>query len=390
MNDAIRIARVRLTHAVPHFAPMVMAMRLVECRELPFRMAVDSHGRCYWHPGKCAGVPMDQLAGTMLHEVSHLLRHHHVRAREAGINPGGPEHFRWNVAADFEINDDQTALPLPPGCIHPKDLSLPSGQLAEWYYRKLPAPAAPPKGSPGDGVPGGGSAADGIPREYELPADSDDAPGLSPTEIEMLARQVAQATRSCGHASAGWRRWAEVLLAPPVVPWWRELRSHFRRLVGQAAGRRDYTWSKVPRREPLDPAILAPAMHRPTVAVAAIIDTSGSMDEGQGMRCLSELRGLIRALDLPVDVISCDAAAAVSRRILSPRRAIMLGGGGTDMRVAILTAQRLRPTPAVIVTMTDGLTPWPAEAPRGAAHITLLLGDGKPPAWGRVIHVIAT
>ena len=47
MNDPLRIARIRLTHTLPYFAPMVMAMRLMKSEKIPFHMAVDSHGRCY-------------------------------------------------------------------------------------------------------------------------------------------------------------------------------------------------------------------------------------------------------------------------------------------------------------------------------------------------------
>ncbi|MCC7376979.1 MAG: hypothetical protein IT581_20130 [Verrucomicrobiales bacterium] len=363
-------------------------MRLVRTTAVP-TMAVDSMGRCYWNPDTVAKWKRDEVAAVLVHEVSHLLRQHHARAKSLGIDLREEgQRLQWNTAADLEINDDIKTFPLPAGALRAAAFNLPDGNTAEWYFNHLP-PSPGANGANGGGQEGG-SCADGHARPYELDADDPNAPGLTPIQQRMLAEQVAKEIRSAGIGTvpSGLRRWADMFLAPPVVPWWRELRSSFRNAVHQAAGRVDYTWNRLPRREAADADILLPAPFKPEVPVAVVVDTSGSMGNGEGLRCLSELRGLTRALGLPVDVIACDAAAAVSKRVLQPRQARLLGGGGTDMRVAIDVAERLRPRPAVIVTMTDGETPWPERAPR-AKHITLLVGEGKGPAFGKVIKVMA-
>lgn len=383
--DAVRLGRVLVTHKLPYLGTLVMALRLVRTTAVP-TMAVDARGRCYWNPETVAQWKRDEVAGVLIHEAFHLLRQHHARAKDLGLDlKDEGSRKQWNVAADLEINDDIKTFPLPAGTLQPAKLGLPEGRTVEWYFANLP-----PSPSPKDGGGGheGGSCSDGHARPYEVGSDDPQAPEISPIQQRMLAEQVAKEIRANGRGTApeGLRRWADMILAPPVIPWWRELRSSFRNAVHKAAGRVDYTWDRIPRRECPDPDVLLPAPFKPEVPVAVIIDTSASVQDGEGLRFLSELRGLIRSLGLPVDVIACDAAAAVSKRVLQPRKAQLLGGGGTDMRVAIAEAERLRPRPAVIVTMTDGGTPWPERAPR-AKHITVLVGGrGTGPTFGKVIQ----
>lgn len=380
-------------HKLPYYAPVVMALRLVETRDIP-TMAVDSHGRCYYNPDTVDRWTTDQTAAVLLHEASHILRLHHQRAGDIGIVQQGDASRVWNVAADMEINDDLHAFPLPPGALLPGTFGLPHGKLAEWYFGELSksgdgtGPDGTGASSSGPPSPGG-SSADGIARPYELPADDPDAPGLTAAEQRMIARLVAQEVlaHSRGDIPAGIRRWADSVLMPPVVPWWKELRASLRKAVAHAAGNTDYTWGRLARREPIDPDILLPAMHRPVVTVAVVIDTSGSMSDGLGARCLSELGAIIRSSGVAVDVVACDAAAAVSRKVLSPKRAVMLGGGGTDMGIGIRNAERLRPHPSVIVTLTDGKTAWPSQPPR-ARHIAVILSATAPgPTWGKTIRI---
>ena len=65
------------------------------------------------------------------------------------------------------------------------------------------------------------------------------------------------------------------------------------------------------------------------------------------------------------------------------------------MGVGIAAAARLRPRPSVMVVLTDGLSPWPAEPPRGVEVVVGLIkaavpagGPGwDPPAWARVVDI---
>jgi hypothetical protein len=59
------------------------------------------------------------------------------------------------------------------------------------------------------------------------------------------------------------------------------------------------------------------------------------------------------------------------------------------MGTGIAAAYALRPRPAVAVVLTDGYTPWPAQAPKGMRVIAGLLGEAArdAPGWVRSVRV---
>ncbi len=59
------------------------------------------------------------------------------------------------------------------------------------------------------------------------------------------------------------------------------------------------------------------------------------------------------------------------------------------MGAGIRAAAALRPRPAVTVVLTDGYTPWPAEAPKGMRVVVGLIGTHatEAPAWARSVRV---
>jgi len=67
------------------------------------------------------------------------------------------------------------------------------------------------------------------------------------------------------------------------------------------------------------------------------------------------------------------------------------GGGGTDMGVGIAAAGQLRPTPKIIVVLTDGFTPWPDTLPKGVESmiVCLTVGDSlaTAPSWAKKILI---
>ncbi|MBW3627645.1 MAG: hypothetical protein KY412_08580, partial [Actinobacteria bacterium] len=114
---------------------------------------------------------------------------------------------------------------------------------------------------------------------------------------------------------------------------------------------------------------------------------------------LAEVEGLLRSVGVgrgQLRVLAGDAAVHTARRVSRASQVDLVGGGGTDMGAGIEAAARLRPRPAVLVVLTDGMTPWPAEAPKGMQVVIGLVDDGPrarggqvwaTPAWARVVHV---
>jgi predicted metal-dependent peptidase len=194
-----------------------------------------------------------------------------------------------------------------------------------------------------------------------------------------------------------WVRWAEDLLEPKV-DWRKALGAELRKGVGAVSGRVDYTYRRPSRRASVSGDVVLPALERPVPDVAVVCDTSGSMSEAQLGRVLVEVDGLLRSLGVArtrVRVLAADAAVHTVQKVANAGQLRLVGGGGTDMRAGIEAAVRLRPRPSVVVVLTDGMTPWPAQRPKGVQVVVGLIGadearGGRPwaaPAWARVVHI---
>jgi predicted metal-dependent peptidase len=116
---------------------------------------------------------------------------------------------------------------------------------------------------------------------------------------------------------------------------------------------------------------------------------------------LAEVEGLLRGVGVgrsQLRVLTVDASVHTSRKVTKASQIELVGGGGTDMVAGIEAASRLRPRPSVLVVLTDGMTPWPAEAPKAMQVVVGLVGadDGArggqvwaTPAWARTVHLDA-
>jgi len=232
----------------------------------------------------------------------------------------------------------------------------------------------------------------GEPRaHWELAADDAHVPAVNVAEANMTRRLVAEAVRDYaasrgrGTVPAGLRRWAEQMLGEPTIPWQQVLASAVRRAIAHAAGCCDYSYWRPGRRRV--PRIVMPAMRRPLVTVAVVVDTSGSMGQAALEAALAEIRGVVRAAGIGsqrVLVLACDAEVGARTRVRRAEDVQLVGGGGTDMRVGIAAAESSKPRPDVVVVLTDGETPWP-EQPIRARLVAAILGDQRvlelAPAW---------
>ncbi|MFG2834306.1 VWA-like domain-containing protein [Streptomyces zaomyceticus] len=402
--DKLFAARLFAVRARPYLATALFALHVVESRRVP-TMAVDRYWRCYVSPVFVRRTPVEELAGVWVHEVAHLLRDHHGRgdrvARERGLTGPGAR-LLMNIAADCEINDDVfgDGLVMPEDAVTPYSLGLTSGELMEDYLRRI-------------GLGSGmehlawldcGSGADGLEREWELGADGAD--GLSEQQQDAVRFRVAQAVKGRpGTTPKAWKRWAEEVFHSPQP--WRDLLGAAVRSAASASGAgEDYSYGRPSRRSAGVPGAVLPSLRRRPPRVSVIVDTSGSVSDAELGGALLEVAAISRAVggrrDL-VTVMSCDAAARTVHPLCSAEGIPLVGGGGTDLRTGFARALRTVPRPDVIVVLTDGQTPWPAERPpcrtvvglfprAGSGHGSWIENDpdyepDTPPDWARVVTI---
>lgn len=417
-EQALSAARFLLLQQMPYYAraafrvvPLVVERGDMWGAQTP-TMAVDAYWRLYLDREFLLSLDPPVAAADLAHEINHLIRDHARRATDISADPGA-----WNTAGDAEINDDliEAGLPLQEWVVTPQSYGWDPGQLAEVYYGSIPKPPstshtaqpgngkgsgpqqgtqnAPPDVDPSEGC---GSGAGGVAGAWELPEPGlepggGSAPGVTPAEADVIRWQVAEdvltyaRSKGIGSLPSGLERWADGYLAPPKIDWRRELAHHLHWAVAWTKGRTEPTFSRPARRR--IPDIILPGHRRPLPKVAIVIDTSGSMDEKDLQAALAEAQGILSHLKATVTVLSVDAQVQNEQKVRSARSVRLKGGGGTHMGTGIARAQELQPRPDVIVVMTDGLTPWPSQAPPQKVLVVVIGTSEQGPPWARTVHV---
>lgn len=222
---------------------------------------------------------------------------------------------------------------------------------------------------------GSGSGGEAAPGELDGDEDFDGAaPGASSAEqqrvlIATAARVREHASRGRGTVPGGLVEQAEALLKPSKTPWQRIVGAVVRRAVrtGQGRGRTAHT-KRDRRRHNVTVGgrkVIYPGKVAPKVSMVVVRDTSGSMGRDEIDTVTNEVVAISKRLSIRGDqlrVMDADAAAYQERSFTGARSmSTVTGGGGTDMRVGIQAALDLPDRPDVIVVVTDGGTPWPAE-----------------------------
>jgi hypothetical protein len=166
-----------------------------------------------------------------------------------------------------------------------------------------------------------------------------------------------------GGSGTSWIRWC---------PWQQVLHAAVRRGVGWGQGQVDYTYSKISRRQHAVGKAIVPALRRPVPAVAVVIDTSGSIDDGLLAQALGEVKAVLASLAVPdssVTVLAVDAAVHAVQPVRDVREVRLAGGGGTDMGAGI--------------TGGTGLPPGAADSDRAHGRVHPMAVGARPGAGDR-------
>lgn len=374
----------------PYLSDILWNLTPVRRENFP-TFAADQWFRLYYGDEVFTTWTRDEQCGMLFTLVYRLALNHYGRAKQVNAMPN-----IWQLASALEshsmVSGDR--MQLPDGAILPRDFGLPAGWPVEHYYdalmqlagqknkkgQQVPEPSNDPQEgppSPQDGT--AGSCADGQPKEWEdgkpsgkKDGDSDrdgtgagnaQAHGVQEHEAEILRQMTANKAKSRGDVPLGMRRYAENLL-DPKADWRHELRALIRGSVSTPHGWDDYAYNRPARRSPRSGCIL-PSMISQAVNIAVVIDTSGSMSTRELEQGVSEVAAILRDLACNgLTVLTVDAVTQVAQKVFRHDQIVLKGGGGTDMRVGIADALKQKPTPDVVIVVTDGETPWPEEEPR--------------------------
>lgn len=397
--DLFMKARLALASAYPYFSHLLFALNFDSEREFEgdFGVAViDRSWRIRFSPklfnavlnktGQSVGE--EELAAFILyHECLHALREH--LERKEARNP-----TLWNIACDLEVNPTvrdvlpSTAQSLTEVLLFPDQFELPDYMPAEWYYDELQEKAQRLSVT---------FHLDWI-DDSEL-HESDVSELTKRSVLRITAREIIAYNKKIGRLPAELVRWAEEI-ENPVVPWEHLLRRFIQRKLGLERARvGDYTYMLPSKKTDWArrPVSLLPSVVSKPLKIAVIIDTSGSMSSSELGQAVAEVRAICRATGYPTIVISCDADVhKVERfwgRALTREKveSLLVGGGGTNMVVALRKAQDELGAHLAIV-LTDGYSDW-----EGANEITIptiVVGIGENAAPRSSIpqhfHVIYT
>ena len=383
----------------PYFAQARATLRIIESKDCP-TMGVDEHWRMYVNPKFVDAMDSKMLAFVLIHEVNHLVRKHCERFKD---KQGGGYGGKINIATDCEINcgvfgnlkrDNEMA--------YPEAYNLPPDKLAEWYYANLPddpqkqgkgggqGKGKGGKGKPSPGQPDG-SGSDGQKREWELGADDAKNPGLNKIDQQVVIQQAAEAVQKHvkangrGSCPAGCELWSESVVSPKVR--WQSVLRHALSQGISKVGLGDRTY----RRTKLRGGIIMPRHHKLQPVIAIVVDTSGSMGNGEGSvlhRALSEAIGIAKTAGT-VSVVWTDAQPVLQRNVRRISDCKPVGGGGTDMACGIEFADKLKngDHPDALICLTDMQTGWPARPTRSPLIIGAIGQTGGAPGWARVIKI---
>lgn len=405
LPKSIQNARMFLASEYAYVGSLLWALRPVEKPGLG-TMGVDQDWRLYYDPAIDAKWTEPEVLGVLYHEINHILRNHLNNGRAAPYMHCKPyastckecreAAMKFNICGDLEINPGVLALgfQLPKKGQFPKDYGLPDGLLAEEYWEKLPENA----GKDGNGAIGMGSCGScaGNPGDHEQPStpgdeDGEGHEGLAAAERELIIRDVAKkiedAAKTQGNVPAGLERWARDYLHPKV-PWRRELRNVTHRNINECIGKREYSFKRPHRRQGCAQTIM-PTMKDFFPRIGLVRDTSGSMDDSDMARSLAETRGILKEMGGEIIDIEVDCVVHGVKKIKRVQDVKLQGGGGTDMGEGIRHAAGLKPRLDIVIVITDGETPWPADPPPFKCIVVLTRtgSEGKTPSWAKVILV---
>ena len=356
----------------PFFASIMLKRPFTERLDIP-TLAVTDGGDIFYNPQFIAAQSVPKVVWAICHEVMHYASGH-------GIRRGTRDRRKWNTAGDMWINDTLNAVPIGeriPGCLDvpgSKDLTV------ENIYASFPPDDD--EGKKGD-KPGGGDDDDGDPMgEDMLPSDGN---GPSPEEIDgqrkLDVAEAAQVAKMKGRLPGVLQKFAADTIETRT-PWYDILERYMTERV-----RNDYSWQRPNRR-------YMPEFYLPSIdgvgamgEIVVQVDISGSVSRQEIKHYNGHIKAIVeQCRPSKVHVIYTDTRVQKHDVFDKPEdlEIEFHSGGGTDMRAGFEFIDKEGIEPEVVVTLTDGYTPFPDHTT--APSIWCISTKGLSSPTGTNIH----
>lgn len=320
-------AKAQLILEHPFYASLLCDLPFVR-RDDVKTMAVDGIN-VYYNEDFVNNLTANELKFVEGHEVLHCVFDHMKRKH-------GRNHRRWNMAADYIINDMLVADnvgTMPKGGLYNKNLVVAGKYTTDGVYKLLPE----------DG------GEDNDPLDDVL-----DAPPGKDKEItekwQIRTVQAAHAAKLAGALSASAQRLVN-LLVNPTVPWQEVLQ----RFVSKRC-KTDRSFSR-PNRRFIAQGVYLPAMSGETLGKIAIaVDCSGSITNEVLNSFAAEIKAIKESLrPASIDVYYFDSEVSHTESY-EPNDALDIkphGGGGTAFSPIMRAINATDELPECLVVLTD-------------------------------------
>lgn len=318
----------------PFFASLLLGMPITEDASIK-TLCTDGESIRY-NPEFLETLSLPETVFVLAHETMHCVLQHMHRRGNRNAN-------RWNIAADYVINDtlsrERVGI-MPKGALLNSALVVDGGGTAEGVYNLLPE-TDDSKG-PGDD----GGALD------EVQDAGKDAAEIAAKEADMRVKvvQAANAAKMAGKMSAGLQRLVSEMTATRT-----DWKSVLRRFLTERA-KVDYSFARPKRRFLADDLYLPSLTGEKLGEIVIAIDCSGSI-RGEILNTFAaEVKAIcedtapagVKVLYFDTEILRADSFEADESVSINP-----IGGGGTAFSPIFDYIDRENLAPSACVVLTD-------------------------------------
>lgn len=341
----------------PFFATIMLKRPMIERLDIP-TLAVTDRGTIFYNPLFIDGLENQEIIWAICHEVLHYASGHGIRVQKR-------DRAKWNWAGDAWINDTLDRAKIGkhiPGTV---DVPGSADRTVEDIYASIPEDDGDGKGGKGAPQQGPGNGNDPMADDLEHDDDGDGQGAAPPSESEraeidaqrkMEVAEAAQVAKMKGNLPGVLQKFAAETIESKT-PWYDILERYF-----TERAKVDVSWSKPNRR-------YAPEFYMPVMdgvgsmgEVVIQVDISGSVSRQEIAHYNGHMKRIVeQCRPNKVHVIYTDTEVQHHDTFDSPEdvEIVFHSGGGTDMRAGFEYIDQKGIEPEVVVTLTDGYTPFP-------------------------------